>query len=254
MLGHPDDAAHVAVCADCQARGGLRALDVDLDRVWTGVAAEVWARPVGWLEQGTGRLLRSPGLARALLVTPSLLLSWILASSIVLAVGVLATHASGTPWVALLAPALAGAGIAYAYGPGVDPAFELSRTMVVSDRIVLLARGLAVFGLNALLGLAASLIAAEAVGLTWGWLVPMTTVSALGLAGATLARSANVGVATALASWAIVVLARSLDTRDLGAAVEPGAFAPLYLVVAAAGIAVAVYATDARRSDAPRWR
>ncbi len=249
MLGHPDDAAHVAVCADCQARAGLRALDVDLDRVWTGVTAEVWARPVGWLEQGTGRLLRSPGLARALLVTPSLLLSWILASSIVLAVGVLATHASGTPWLALLAPALAGVGIAYAYGPGVDPAFELSRTMVVSDRIVLLARGLAVFGLNALLGLAASLVAAEAVGLTWGWLVPMTTVSALGLAGATLARSANVGVATALASWTIVVLARSLDTRDLGAA-----FAPLYLVVAAAGIAVAVYATDARRSDAQRWR
>lgn len=253
-LAHPDNAAHVAVCADCQAKNGLRGMDVDLDRVWIGVAAQVWAREVGWVERLAIRLLRSPGLARALVATPSLVLSWVLASAAVLAVGVLATHASGTPWVALLAPALAGVGIAYAYGPGVDAAFELSRTMVLSDRVVLLARGLAVFGVNAVLGLAASLIAAEAVGLTWGWLIPMTTVSALGLAGATLARSANVGVATALASWAIVVLARAAGTRDLADAVEPGPLAPIYLAATVLGVAVAIYATSGRRIEATVWR
>ena len=70
-------------------------------------------------------MLRSPGLARALVTTPSLVLSWILASVVVLAAGVIATASTDTPWVALLAPALAGIGIAYAYGPGIDPAFEL---------------------------------------------------------------------------------------------------------------------------------
>ena len=44
--------------------------DVDLERVWTRVAAEVWQRDPGWLERFSARLLRSPGLARALLTHP----------------------------------------------------------------------------------------------------------------------------------------------------------------------------------------
>ena len=252
MDGHPDDAAHVAVCTDCQARLGLRGLDVDLDRAWIGVAAAIWSRPVGWLERMLGRLLRSPGLARALLTTPSLVLSWVVASAVVLAVGAWATRATGMPWVAVLTPAVAGAGIAYAYGPGVDPAFELARTMAVSDRVVLLARGLVVFGLNALLGLAATALGAGS-GLTLGWLVPMTAVCALALAAATLSGSANVGVGAALSGWAIVVLARYADTRRLAAAVDPGALAPAYLAVAVFCLAVAVHATSGRRSEVLPW-
>ena len=45
---------------------------VDLDRVWLGVAAEVWRRRPGRIERSATRVLRSPGLARALLTTPSL--------------------------------------------------------------------------------------------------------------------------------------------------------------------------------------
>ena len=108
--------------------------------------------------------------------------------------------------MALLAPAVAAAGIAYAYGPGIDPAWELSQSMAVSDRMVLLVRALAVFGLNAALGLAASAASGAAAAVTFGWLVPMTAVCALALAAATLARSANVGVAAGLAGWAITVL------------------------------------------------
>ena len=119
----------------------------------------------------------------------------------------LATLGTGTPYVALLAPAVAAAGIAYAYGPGIDPAWELSQSMAVSDRMVLLVRALAVFALNAALGLAASAASGTAAAVTFGWLVPMTAVSALALAAATVARSANVGVAAGLAGWAITVLA-----------------------------------------------
>ena len=96
--------------------------DVDLSRVWLRVAAQVWRREPGRLERAAARLLRSPGLARALVTTPSLLLGWVIASAFVLAVGALATRGTGTPYVALLAPAIAAAGIAYAYGPGTDPA------------------------------------------------------------------------------------------------------------------------------------
>jgi hypothetical protein len=90
-----------------------------------------------------------------LVTTPSLLLGWVIASAAVLAAGVFVTRGTGTPFVALFAPAVAGAGIAYAYGPGIDPAWELSQSMAVSHRMVLLVRVLAAFALNTALGLAA---------------------------------------------------------------------------------------------------
>ena len=254
MPRHSDAIDHVGACADCQARAALGDLDVDLEKVWAGIAVEVWARPIGSVERLAGYLLRSPGLARALLTTPSLLLSWIVASAVVLGVGAYATHATDVPWVALLAPALAGAGIAYAYGPGIDPAFELSQTMPVSDRMVLLARVVAVFGLNALLGLVASLFTPQAAGLTFGWLAPMTLVASLGLASATLARSANVGVVGALASWCIIVLASAVPTQDLATAVENAAFVPVYALAALVCLGLTLYVTSGRRSDGLLWR
>ena len=88
--------------------------DVDLRRVGLGVAAEVWSRSPGRVERLAGRALRSPGLARALVTTPSLLLGWVIASAVVLAAGLFATLGTGTPFVALFAPAVAATGIAYA--------------------------------------------------------------------------------------------------------------------------------------------
>ena len=221
--------------------------DVDLGRVWLRVAGEVWHREPGWLERLAGRLLRSPGLARALLTTPSLLLPWLIATVVVLGAGAAATIATSEPMVALLAPAVAATGIAYAYGPGVDPAWELSLSMAVSDRMVLLVRALAVFGLNAVLGLAASVASGAAAAFTFGWLVPMTAVSALALAAATLARSAIVGVAAGLAAWTIAVLSGLGTDGKLTAAVTGFSFVLPYLLVAAAGGAIAWFATRIRR-------
>jgi hypothetical protein len=221
--------------------------DVDLGRVWTGVAAQVWRRDPGRVERLAGRLLRSPGLARALLTTPSLLLGWIIATAVVLAAGVVATLGTGTPYVALCAPALAAAGIAYAYGPGIDPAWELSRSMAVGDRMVLLARALAVFGLNAALGLAASAASGVAAALTVGWLVPMTAACALALAAATLANSANVGVAAGVAGWVIMVLAGRATLGQYTAAVTDSALVLPYLLFAACCCAVALFATRISR-------
>jgi hypothetical protein len=217
--------------------------DVDLDRVWLGVAARVWRRQPGAAERMAGRLLRSPGLARALVTTPSLLLGWVIATVLILLAGVGFTLGTGTPWVALLAPGVAAAGIAYAYGPGIDPAWELSQSMAVSDRMVLLVRALAVFGLNAALGLAASAASGAAAAVTFGWLVPMTAVCALALAAATLARSANVGVAAGMAGWAITVLSGKAADGQLTAAVTDSALVLPYLVFAACCGAVILFAT-----------
>jgi len=244
--------------------------DVDLDRVWTNVAAEVWRRHPGRLERSAARLLKSPGLARALLTTPSLLLPWLIASTVVLGAGALAQVGAGAPLVWLIAPAVAAVGIGYAYGPGVDPAWELSCSMAVSDRMVLLTRAVAVFTVNAVLGLvasAATLGTAASVGtaqLTFGWLLPMTAVCALTLAVAVAARSASVGAAAGVATWIILVLARSVTgapasgsggrgalnasgaARLTAAITDANLYLP-YLAVTACCIAAVIYATRPQR-------
>ena len=219
--------------------------DVDLSRVWISVAAQVWRRQPGWLERIAGRLLRSPGLARALLTTPSLLLPWLLTSIVVLAAGAAATTGSGQPVVALLAPAMAAAAIAYSYGPGMDPAWELSCSMAVSDRMVLLVRALAVFAVNAVLGLAASAVSASgaAAAVTFGWLIPMTAVCAFALAVATVARSANAGAAAGVAAWLIIVLSGRVASGHFAAAVTDTVLFLPFLAIGAGCAAVALYAT-----------
>lgn len=208
------------------------ASDVNLDRAWTGVAAQIWRREPRLPERLLGRLLRSPGLARALLATPSLLVPWLIASAVVFAAGAAAAIGTGTPWVPLLAPAIAGAGVAYAYGPGVDPAYELSMSMAVSDRMVLLARVLAIFAVDSALGLAASAFSATAAGLAFGWLIPMTAVSGLALVVAVMTRSANVGVAAGAGVWAIAVLGGQAIAGEPVAAVSYRWLYLPYLLVA----------------------
>jgi hypothetical protein len=115
---------------------------------------------------------------------------------------------------------------------------------------VLIARALAVFGLNAALGLIASAASGVAASVTFGWLVPMTAVSTLALAAATLARSANVGLAVGLSGWAITVLgARAASGSYTAAVTSASLFLPDLLFAAACG-AVAWYATRIPRGTA----
>ena len=224
--------------------------DVDMESAWIGVAARVWRRETGPVERLLARLLRSPGLARALLATPSLLVPWLIASAAVFAAGAAAAVGTGTPWVALLAPAIAGAGIAYAYGPGVDPAYELSMSMAVSDRMVLLARVLAIFAIDTALGLAASAFSAAAAGVAFGWLIPMTAVSGLALAVAVVTRSANVGVAAGTGLWAIAVLGGQAAAGHPAAAVSDRWLYLPYLALAGCCAAVVLKRTAQPRRSA----
>jgi hypothetical protein len=220
---------------------------VDLDRVWTGVAAEVWRRRPGRIERTAARLLRSPGLARALITTPSLLLPWLISTVVVFGVGALVNLGPGESLVWLIAPAVAAVGIAFAYGPGIDPAWELSSSCAVPDRMVLLTRAVAVFALNAVLGLLASAASGAAAALTFGWLIPMTAVCALALAVAVATRSASVGACAGVAAWVITVLAGQTASGHLTASVTSGyAYLP-YLVVAAGCAAIVTYATRPQR-------
>jgi hypothetical protein len=220
---------------------------VDLDRVWAGVAAQVWRRHPGWTERTAARLLRSPGLARALVATPSLLLPWLISTAVAFGVGALVSIGPGQPLVWLIAPGVAAVGIAFAYGPGTDPAWELSLSCAVPDRMVLFARGMAVFAVNAALGLLASTVSGAAAALTFGWLAPMTAVSALALAVSVTARSASVGAGAGVAAWTITVLAsQAASGQATAAATNMHVYLP-YLAVAVCCAVVVGYATRPQR-------
>jgi len=220
---------------------------VNLDRVWTSVAAEVWRRRPGLVERAAARLLRSPGLARALVTTPSLLLPWLISTVVVFGVGALVSLGQGQPLVWLLAPAVAATGVAFAYGPGLDPAWELSASCALPDRMVLFTRVVAVFAVNAVLGLLASAASGAAAGLTFGWLIPMTAVCALALAVAVALRSALAGAVAGITAWVITVLSAQTASGQLTASVTTvSAYLP-YLVVAACCAAIAIYGTRPRK-------
>lgn len=221
--------------------------DVDLSRVWINVTAEVWRRHPGWIERTAAKLLKSPGLARALVTTPSLLLPWLISTAVIFGVGDLIRLNTGQPLVWMLAPAVTAVGIAYAYGPGVDPAWELAYSMAIIERMVLLVRAVTVFTVDALLGIAASAASGTVASVTFGWLIPMTAICALTLAVAVAARSATTGAATGVAAWTITVLANRTASGQLTATVTNTETYLPYLAAAVCAAAVVAYVTRPQR-------
>lgn len=198
----------------------LAMLDVDLGRVWNGVMGDVWSRPIGPVEKLARKVLHSAALARVLVVSPALILAWIIASAIVFALGVVVTQATSQPLIPLLAPALAAVGVAYAYGAGADVAYEITRTMPVSGRMILLVRITVVFAINTVLGGVASLVTPALGGVTLLWLLPMVAISMIGLAVATFLGSPVIGGGVALLVWAGIVMQPMLEQRRERQAVE----------------------------------
>jgi hypothetical protein len=112
---------------------------------------------------------------------------------------------------------------------------------------VLLTRAVAVFALDAVLGLLASVASGAAGALTFGWLLPMTAVSALALAAAVAARSAIVGAGAGVAAWVITVLAAQTASGQLTTPVtNADAYLP-YLAVAACCATAVIYAVRPER-------
>jgi hypothetical protein len=213
---------------------------------------------VGRLERVAGSLLRSPALARALMATPSLIVSWILASAAVFALGAIVANATEMPIVQLLAPAIAGVAVAFAYGAGADPAYEIARTMPTSSRMILLLRVSVVFTTNAILGLAATAIAPSLSGVTMLWLLPMVAISLLGLAVAVVTHSATIGGTTAVGVWGAIVIGSRYARDDVAAAVTQSSLEslmPLYLLITvlSLGITVWISGEGSKRRELAGW-
>ena len=150
-----------------------------------------------------------PGLARFTAITPSLRLGWLLANTLVLllvALPLALKPAAGWPSAMLLvAPLVAAAAVAFAFGPAVDPAYEAVAATPLSPVRALLVRLAAVLVANTVLAGVVDL-ALGGSGARASWLLPMTAAALLAVLVASR-WTPGVGAAAGMGAWLLVLAA-----------------------------------------------
>ncbi|MGC0418743.1 zf-HC2 domain-containing protein [Embleya sp. AB8] len=201
--------AHLTACPTCRA-------EVPVDRAWL---AGSWDRldaaldQPPWPERALTRCGMRPHVARLLTATPALSRAWLLAVIAVLAFGTAAASLAGdTPGILLAfligAPVLPLAGVALAYGPGVDRAYELhAATPLAGPRLLFLRAGAVLVTAATLTGLATPFLPGPP-GLGAAWLLP-----ALALTLACLAAGTRVPLPVAAAGLTLTWIAGVLGTQ-----------------------------------------
>jgi hypothetical protein len=230
--------AHVLRCERCRADIAAFVPAPALEAGWDRIVAELDARPPGLVERSLVRAGVPDHVARLLAATPSLRTSWLGAVAIALAFAVLAARTGdpGTLLFLIVAPLVPLTGVAVAFGPGVDPTYEIGLAAPMRTANLLLIRALAVLASStALAGLAALLLPV----LNWtaaAWLVPSLALTAATLALASAMRPLVAAGAVAATWVALAVLWEAVAEEPLAAFHVAGQTA--LLLVAAVGAVV----------------
>jgi hypothetical protein len=231
--------AHLERCTTCQARLAPPADHVRLDAVWAEITDTLDAPRTWWVERLLLRVGVAPDTARLVAMTPSLQLSWVTATVIVLALALAVAH-TGDRGVALflaLAPVLPVAAVALAFGPRTDPLYEVGIAAPYSSFRLLLVRSAAVVAVTFVLALATAALLPSTPLVAAAWLLPALalTCSSLALAGRVDPLVSSVALAT---SWLAVALSGLAPGRDplLVATVVPQVFCLVLFLAAAVAL------------------
>ena len=206
--------AHLMSCASCRAelanvstsaQDGL----VNQQSVWDGVLERVDRPTRSITERLLGAMRVRLDTAKLLATTPALRLAWLAAVGLVAAFAVAAARMAGDgPWLLLvIAPLLPVAGVATAYGPGLDPTYEIGVAAPMSGLRLTLLRTLAVIATTLPLLTVAALVAPGGGWTVFGWVLPSFALVAITLALSTVTSPERAGVVVGL-GWmvALVVL------------------------------------------------
>lgn len=194
--------AHLPACSSCRAALASVVDRGRLDRVWREVVDEV-DRPRGnVLEQLLARLGVPGHMARLLAATPSLRFSWVLAIAAALGFALVAARSieEGVLVFLVVAPLVPVAGVALAYGPGMDPAYEIGFASPVGGFRLLLIRATAVLLTSTAVAGVAALGLPDVGWTAAAWLLPSLALTVLTLALST-ATSSQAAVGTVAALW-----------------------------------------------------
>lgn len=198
--------AHLLSCDTCRSTLSSFADKTMLERMWDAIATETAAPAPSAIERTLLRLGVSNHSARLLVATPSLRRSWLLAVAAVLSLAVGVAHGADNGYVFFLAiaPMLPLAGIAAAFGPGIDPTYEIGIAAPLRSFSLLLIRAVAVLVSTMGLGVIAALFLPDFNWAAAAWLLP-----SLGLVTSSLALSTIVHPVRAASSvagvWMVAV-------------------------------------------------
>jgi hypothetical protein len=236
---------HLMSCGDCRALLDPHVDRARLDAVWRAVVDRVERPRPSFVERLLHRLGMHESTARLVAATPSLRGAWIAATTVVLALALVAAHASpdGPAFFLAVAPLLPVAGVAMAYGPESDPAYEIAAATPYSQLRLLALRTAVVVGATLLPAAVAGVLLPGAPILALAWLLP-----ALSLTAGTVALSTRIrphfAAAGLAAAWAGLSLRGLLDRHDALVAIS----APV-MTVCATGLVVAALVLVIRRRD-----
>jgi hypothetical protein len=228
---------HLTHCADCRARIAAHVDAAPLDLVWSRIQEQAQAPTPSLVERVLIRLGVSEPDARLVAVAPSLRTSWLFGLAATLGfVGLSAAYGGsrGLALFLLVAPLIPVAGVAFAYGPDVDPAYEVGFAVPYSAAKLLLLRSGAVLATSLPLVLAAALFVPALSWTAVSWLLPALAFTAVMLAASTWARPTVTGVGLGIV-WVCVVGSAAIQ-HNPAAVLDPA----LLLVYAVVGVAAAV--------------
>lgn len=249
----PDEVReHVAACGPCAA--ALAALSrLDLDYAWEGIEAELDAPARSFIERLLTAVGLEPSVGRFAALTPSLRPAWLMANASVLAVAVAAMLVGGptelSPVLAV-APVVAAVLVAFAYGPAVDPSYEVVAATPLSPITALLVRLTLVLFVNSVLVGVAQAVAGGGRG-TLAWLLPMAGVALLATVVAVRSQPI-VGAAAGVFTWSFVVLVAMSVSTDPGRVLWGGEAQVLYGVTTTTCLLLLVRWAHAGLIVAPR--
>lgn len=220
--------AHLLACDHCREALASMGPTARLDAMWAGIELTLVAPRPGIVERALLRLGVRDHVARLLAATPSLRMSWFLAEAFALGSAAFAAQqtagtrtGSASLFVFLVLAALTPvAGVAAAFGPGVDPAYEVGLASPMRGDRLLFVRAAAVLTASIVIGGAAALALPgldrtvvlwllPALGLTSAtlavgtWLRPIAAAVAVGLGGLAIAAATSVAATDPLAPFGL---------------------------------------------------
>lgn len=237
---------HVVGCGTC--RSGLNDLVDDhlLVDVWDRILdAAQTPRPAPG-ERLLRRVGLTPGDALLLWAAPAFRAPWLAATLVTLAFATLAAVSSesrGLLLFVLVAPLLPLAGVALAYGPDADPAYEATGATPYSALRLILLRSLAVLATTVPVTLLAGALLPGHPAIAVAWLAPAIAAVALTLCLSTWLGVTRAAVIVGL-GWAVGAIAvAGPGSTSPGLALHPS-FIPVYVGLAAVSAVVLVLRGD----------
>lgn len=237
--------AHLLTCSRCREGLASSVPVAPLDRVWAEVVDVIDAPNRSVVERLLLTMRVPDHLARLLAATPSLRMSWLVAEAVALGFAVVAANAATGPsadlalFLFLMVSALLPvAGVAVAFGPGIDPTYEIGAAAPIRADRLLLMRAAAVLATSASITGCAALALPGLDVIAAAWLLPSLGLTLATLALGTwlrpLAAAASVGL-----GWAAFAAAAAVSTHDRLAAFHPAAQVACLVAIATSAAVLA---------------